>query len=230
MRRAGKRVFRKRAARKGGRRTKGSALVNNKLSPFASRFITRMKYSETITQVGPGGGGLTQFTMNLNSIQDPNRTGIGHQPYGHDTMASIYNRYRVIKCNYVISAVSTGGTTGNSLGLIAVLPANEVIALSGGLAEAQENPRCKFITQAAQAGPKVLKGSVYLPSLVGRSKAQYMADDRYQATYGTSPSELAILNIFGGLLGGAAETITTQFNVLLEFVVESFDIKQLAQS
>lgn len=230
MRRAGKRVYRKRAAKKGGRRRKGGALVNNRLAPFATRYITKMKYSETITQVGPGGGGLTQFTMNLNSIFDPNRTGVGHQPYGHDTMASIYNRYRVIKCNYVISAVSTGGTTFNSLGIIAALPANEVIALSGGLPEAQENPRCKFITQAAQAGPKVLKGTVYLPSLVGRTKAQYMADDRYQATYGSSPNEFAILNIFGGLLGGAAETVTTQFNCVLEYLVESFDYKQLPQS
>jgi len=219
--RKGRKAYKKRAP---------TVLVNRALSPFAQRFITRMKYAEQISQVGPGLGGLTQYTMNLNSIFDPNRTGIGHQPYGHDTMATLYNRYRVIKCSYAISALATGGTTADQYGIIAALPANEVIGISGGVAEVQENPRCKFVTQAPNSGPKVLRGTVSIPSLVGRTKSQYMSDDRYQAVYGTSPAELAILNIFTGLLNGNSETITTKLNIVLEFTVESFDVKNLLQS
>jgi len=229
MRRLGKRVYRRRKMLRKKARKGRTVLVNRALAPFAQRFITKMKYAETLTQVGPALGGLTQFTFNLNSIQDPNRTGIGHQPYGHDTMSSLYNRYRVIKCNYVISGVVTG-SSGDQYGIIAALPANEVAAVSGGVPEVQENPRCKFVTQAPNSGSKVLKGSVYIPSLVGRTKAQYMADDRYQATYGTSPNELAILNIFTGLTSGVNEQVTAKLNVVLEYVVESFDVKQLAQS
>lgn len=231
MRRFGKRVIRRRKMyKKKARRGQRSALVNRALAPFAQRYITKMKYAEQVQVTGPGLGGLAAFRFNLNSIFDPNQTGIGHQPYGHDTMASLYNRYRVIKCNYVISGISTGGTSGNQYSIIAALPSNEQVNLAGGLAEAQEHPRCKFVTQAPESGLKVLKGSVYLPSLVGRSKAQYMADDRYQATYGSSPNELAILNVFAGVLNGAAETTSMQLNVVLEYVVESFDVKSLIQS
>lgn len=233
MPRAVRRGAIKRKGRKGKlfrRRRNPTVNVNRALQPFAQRYIMKMKYCDSISQVGPGLGGLTQFTFNLNSIFDPNRTGIGHQPYGHDTMSAIYNRYRVIKCNYVISGLATGGTSGDSYGIIAALPANEVIALTGGVNEAQENPKCKYVTQAPNDGSKVLRGSVYIPSLVGRTKSQYMADDRYQAAFGTSPSELAILNVFTGLLNGAGETITAKLNVMLEYVVECFDYKQLVQS
>lgn len=222
-----KRRFRSKKMARKGRKTVN---VNRALQPFAQRYISKMKYSEQLTQVGPGLGGLTQFTMNLNSIFDPNRTGLGHQPYGHDSLAAIYNRYRVIKCNYVISALSTGGTSGDAYGIIAALPANEVATILGGVAEVQENPRCRYITQAPNAALKVLKGTVDIASLVGRTKGQYLSDDRYQATYGSSPNELAILNIFTGLLNGAAETVTTKLNIVLEFTVESFDVKNLVQS
>lgn len=224
---ANKKQYKKKAW---GKQKRSSVNVNKALAPFAQRYITKMKYAEQVQVTGPGLGGLATFRFNLNSIHDPNQTGIGHQPYGHDTMATLYNRYRVIKVNYAISALATGSTSGNQYSIVAALPANEVVNLSGGVAEAQENPRCKFITQAPDAGLKVLRGTVYLPSLVGRSKAQYMADDRYQAQYGASPNELAILNIYTGLLNGGAETVSMQLNVMLEYVVESFDVKTLTQS
>lgn len=224
--RAKRRLYRKRP---GGLRPR-NVLINRALQPFAQRYITKMKYAESLNIVGPALGGLTQYAFNLNSIFDPNRTGFGHQPYGHDTMATLYNRYRVIKCSYVISGLAIGGSTGDQYGIVAVLPANEVAAITGGVAEVQENPKCKFITQAPQDGSKVLKGTVSLPSLMGRNKAQYMADDRFQATFGTSPSELGVLNVFAGLLNGAAEQITTKLNIVLEYTVECFDFKNLPQS
>lgn len=224
-RRAG--VRRRRVARP---RRHPTTLVNRSLAPFAQRYITKMKYAEQLNIVGPALGGLTQYAFNLNSIFDPNRTGVGHQPYGHDTMATIYNRYRVVRCNYVISGFAIGGSTGDSYGIIAAMPSNELAAVTGGVSEVQENPKVKFVTQAPNDGSKVLRGSVYIPSLMGRTKAQYMADDRFQATFGSSPSELGILNVFSGLMNGASEQITCKLNVVLEYVVECFDFKQLPQS
>lgn len=221
-----RRVMKRRGKKWGKRKTVN---VNRALSPFAQRYITKMKYAEQLKVTGPGGGGLATFRFNLNSIFDPNRTGIGHQPYGHDTMQSIYNRYRVIKCSYVISAYNSA-SDGDAYSIVAALPANEQVNLIGGVAEAQENPRCKFITQAPNAGLKVLRGTVYLPSLMGRSKSQYMADDRYQAVYGSDPSELGILNIYAGTLDGEVATNTMSLNVVLTYTVESFDVKNLIQS
>jgi len=101
-RRAPARRFKKKGIRRGGQRT---TTVNKSLQPFPSRYICKMKYCEAINNVGgPTGAGYGNYQFLANSVWDPNATGIGHQPYGMDTMTSLYNRYRVISCKYVIGA------------------------------------------------------------------------------------------------------------------------------
>lgn len=231
-----------RIARRGGKRYRGRGRkygkrmskqqltnVNGALRPFAARYITKMKYAETLNVTGGIGSGFTTYRFNLNSLYDPNRTGIGHQPYGRDELNAIYNRYRVISCKYVISAYNSG-SSGDAYSVVAALPANEEVTLSGGMPQVQETPRAKYITQAPNAALKVLKGKVYIPSLVGLTKTQYMADDDYQATMDSNPNSLAILNVYAGAITGAAETNTTKLNVVLEYTVELFDPKQLPGS
>lgn len=194
-------------------------VVNRALQPIAQRYICKMKYAETTST-----SALGEYRFNLNSIFDPNRSGVGHQPYGHDTLQTLYNRYRVISCGYRIQAVQTA--TGVPIQL-ACQPANEQLTYTT-ISEMKENPRAKYVTVSPGAPAVYLTGKVYLPSLVGRTKAQYMADDRYQAEYGASPAENAILNIKAQTIADV-DTIFT-FNILLEYTVESFDIKNLGQS
>lgn len=205
------------------RRKKRTVLVNRSLQPISQRYICRMKYAENVLRTSVGGPATYEF--NLNSIYDPNRTGTGHQPYGHDQFSGLYNRYRVISCSYAISAIDTNGKYIQ----VAAIPANEPITFTG-IDSATENPRCRYITQAPNAALKTLKGTVYMPSLVGRSKAQYMADDRYQAQFGNNPSELAILNIAAQTLSGSADNMSIAFNITLTYTVEVFDVKNQAQS
>lgn len=232
-RRGGKKIYRRRKMqrRRGGKRT---VLVNKALSPFAQRYLCKMKYAEIRSVTGPIGGGLAQYNFNLNSIYDPNLSGIGHQPYGYDQLADLYNRYRVFKVDYAISALTTDAA-GVAYSVLAALPANEAISGSLGVAEVMENPRAKYITQAPNAALKVLKGSVSLPSLVGRSKSQYMSDDRYQAAWGASPAEQAVLNIMAGTIAGSGgnggtATNTMTLSVSLVYHVECFDVKNQIQS
>lgn len=197
-------------------------MVNRALHPIPQRYITKMKYSETVTSDANG-----RVRFNLNSLWDPNAEVGGHQPYGFDTLASLYNRYRVISCGYRITATSTTGSVGQSF-QVAALPANESLAIFS-MSEVKENPRAKYIIQTAGGGSAVLSGKTYIPSLVGRTKYQYMADDRYQALVTTSPNEFAILNIFTSGTGSDVSSALS-VNVLLEYTVEFFDIKHLAQS
>lgn len=193
-------------------------LVNNALQPIPQRFVVKMKYAEDVFTNASG-----LFTFNLNSVFDPNRTGGGHQPYSFDQLATLYNRYRVISCSWRVTAPSSTGTV--QLGCI---PTNEPIT-PATFAELKENPRTKYVIQHVGGNVQLCKGRSYIPSLVGRTKAQYMADDRYQATVLTDPAELAVLNIMAANNGGVG--INAQvLNVLLEYTVEFFDVKPLAQS
>lgn len=197
--------------------------INRSLQPFAQRYIARMKYA-TVAQLNLSNNYLYQF--NINSLYDPDRTGTGHQPYGFDQLAGIYNRYRVISCSYQITAYSAGAFNGPLR--IVTIPTNEATAGWNNVSEVIENPRAKWITQVPGGEQKVLKGKVYIPSLMGRTRQQYMADDRFQAQVSVSPSELAILNIGGGTMLDSSTDIL--LSVSLQFKVEFFDIKNQAQS
>lgn len=215
--RGGKRKMWKRKPRV-PRRQARTVNVNSALQPIPQRYICKLKYAEDVTTDGLTG----TWRFNLNSLFDPNQTGTGHQPYGFDQLATLYNKYRVISCGWRITSPSS--TANRQVGAI---PANEAVSFAT-FAELKENPRAKYVTQMLGGNAQMIRGKSYLPSLVGRTKAQYMADDRYQAFTTGSPAELAILNILTANQTGVP--VASDVNILLEYTVEFFDVKPLAQS
>jgi hypothetical protein len=214
------RKYRRRPARKGRKGRKGFKTNNNlrSLNPIAQRYICKMKYAETVATDANG-----RFAFNLNSIFDPNRTGVGHQPYGHDTLQTLYNRYRVISTTYRVIV-----PRNDQVIQAAVIPSNEVLSFTT-VAEMKENPRSRYICQQPGGQVIALAGKVYLPSLTGRTKNQYMAEANYQAEFGASPFELMPLNI-QVCTGADVPLSNTAVVVELVYTVECFDIKNLAQS
>lgn len=219
---------RKAGARKGKRRAgyKTISLVGKSLNPIPQRMIVKHKYATT---VNPGfiGSPETLHQFNLNSMWDPDRTGIGRQPYGRDTYALLYSKYRVISCSWRVA-----GLPSNSARVIqvAVVPTNQS-SPAINMAEVRELPRCKYVIQQPNAPQQFCSGKTYIPSLMGRTKAQYMADDTYAAAISASPSELALLNIYAGSF--TDDNITGEsvyFNVEMEFTVEWFDPAVLPSS
>lgn len=178
-----------------------------------------MKYSDNFALTALNG---YSYSFNLNSTFDPNRTGVGHQPYGRDSLAAIYNRYRVISCSYTLNCYS-----GVNPIRFATIPTNDLFAPIS-LSEVCENPRSRFAIQFPGGATRTIHGKVYLPSLEGRTTAQYMADDSYQALATASPSALALLNIYGGNIDGTA--VDVNCTITLNYTVEWFDYHTLAQS
>lgn len=222
----GKRAYGRRRPRRGGKKT---TLANRSaLAPIPARFITKMKYAESFVLSGTG---LRTQQMNLNSLFDPNRSGLGHQPYGFDQLcgpsgSALYNRYRVYKVDYVVVVAND---TYNIH--YAVLNTNDASPPIGNVSEARENPRCQYKCQNPGGTLKTITGSISLPSLMGRTKAQYMASDNYQSVYSASPNELAVMNIYAqGLNDDVGVSMSHTVNVLLTYHVEFFDPHVLDQS
>ena len=214
--------FKKGGKRRGYRKRgmKRMTNVNRSLGPFAQRYITTMKYSDTFTL---GSLGDATYRFNLNNLYDPNRTGAGHQPYGFDQLVPIYNRYRVISCSYTFQIYPSEGTAPIRF---AALPGNEEIT-NTTLSDACEDPRAKWAVQVPGGPAKVLKGKVYLPSLLGRTAAEYRATQGPLSNGGT-PADLAVLNLYAR---GLNEAATNAIGVItLKYVVEWFDPHVLPQS
>jgi len=201
-----KRIYRKR---------RGTPTIRNVgNSPLAQRFLTKMKYGERLSITTGVGDQPTDYIFNMNSIFDPNRTGTGHQPFGHDTMAQLYNRYRVYKMDYKVICEP------NSLGgNVTVIPNNNVNSLTGSdSGYIMELPRAK--TRLINLdGPTTISGTCNIAAINGSTSAAYKADDRFQALFANSPTELLGLHIV--VTNQVAGQST--FEVILNYHVELFD-------
>lgn len=68
---------------------------------LAPRVLTKLTYCDTVA-VSPATGSA-RHVFRMNSIQDVDYTGVGHQPAFHDRWAQLYNQYRVLSCAYQVT-------------------------------------------------------------------------------------------------------------------------------
>jgi len=170
----------------------------------------------------------TNQVMNLNSIYDPDRTGTGHQPYGFDSLAALYARYRVWAVKWKVTFHA-----GSLAYFAAVLPSNGALATAvtnqQSFTLACESPRSVAISQSQGANSTIVEGSLNLNDLNGTTIQEYMADDRFQGTTsGSGPSEVILLNIPSYNNNGT--TVTFDIMIELEYLCELHDPFMLAQS
>lgn len=93
-----------------------------------ARCMVKMPYYEEFS-VAVGAAAYADYTFSLTSIFDPNTTGTGHQPRGHDQWASFYNYYRVRKVTIVLQAWPNQADNTNDLQQIV---GSAVSVFSGG--------------------------------------------------------------------------------------------------
>lgn len=116
----GRRTFRKfRKTTRGRKYTRRSRKYNRRTSLYRSTNfggfpkskLVKLRYNETVS-VNPGVASVTAYSFRANSIFDPNQSGTGHQPMGHDQWAAIYNHYIVlgskIRCTFTPVNSGTG--------------------------------------------------------------------------------------------------------------------------
>ena len=218
-------VRRKRTTRpKYKRRTRRPLALRNS-NPnqlIAPKYITTLKYSDIISPPSSITGLSHNWQFNINSIFDPDRTGTGHQPLGHDQLALLYYRYRV----FGVSWRATFFQSANIGSVYAVVANDSTTLANSSYAVMKERPHA-FIKSVSTDKPTVITGRVSLPKLNGLTSAQFKANEQTQSLFGTNPSEQFFLNI-GGI--PAATTAAFPFTVDLVFHVECFDPIPLNQS
>lgn len=186
-------------------------------SPVSRRLITKLKYTQNLLtgNITSGNSSATQFRMN--SIFDPWVSGGGHQPYGHDSLALLYEKYRVFNFSWFISV---GGTTDRCH--VTVVPINSTTIPTQQLAG--EMPLAQTQVLSYNGGrPIEFYGSLYLPNFSGLSPTEYKANKDYEAAFGADPVENMYLNWV--LYNQSGATIATHFTVVLEYTVECHDTK-----
>lgn len=193
------------------------------VSPVAPKLRTRLKYS---TVYGVSISTSVDQRWRLNSLFDPDATGTGGQPTGFDQLSALYNRYRVYKTRWIARVV--GLTYGFVVNFV---PTNETTSL-GSLSNSIHSlslPYAHWTTASAGAKAEVIRGSIDLPLLNGRTHNQYFDDDVTSAAINASPSETLDLHMVVFSLDGTT-ACTGAIILVLEFDCEFFDPVQHSSS
>ncbi|AJD07499.1 putative capsid protein [Odonata-associated circular virus-19] len=210
------------AKRTGAPRTMRNSNTSQLIAP---RYITTLKYCERDSVVTSVSGASGADLYNLNSIFDPDRTGTGHQPLGHDQLQLLYNRYRVFGVSWRVTFYQPGAGVA---GLFAVFPQNNALTQNGVSTSVLKELPHAFTKLSRADQPVVFTGRVSLPKLTGQTPAQFKAGLEYQATFGASPSELQTLLVAVNPVTTGAQTFN--YEIELKYHVECFDPIPLAQS
>lgn len=207
-----------RRIRRSGTRTLRNSAPSTVIS---DRFITKMKYADRYAVVTLATGITAAYLFNLNSVYDPDRTGLGHQPWGRDQLAALYHRYRVFAVSWRVTFFATNAST-----TFTVVPLNNEQSTAGqSLSATREQPRAISKLSSVDR-PTTFSGRITLSRLNGQTSAQYKAGDRFQALADSNPAELMTLQV-------CANSFTASnypFEIQLTYHTEWFDPLPVGQS
>lgn len=181
-----------------------------------------MTYVENV-QINPTAGVTGVYVFRCNSINDPNFTGIGHQPMGHDEMQAIYGKYRVLRASIRCDFSSPGSGAANQV-IVGVRPSN-VSTTTTDLTKNLEFKDTIYRFLTASPAQQTMFHSWNQDRL-----AKYIPEDALSADFGNNPGQDAYWQIFAGCPDIAGDPGTVNITVRIIYTVRCYDLKDLAQS
>lgn len=199
--------------------------------PMPMRFYTRFRYSERFNINNSGSASsLASARINLNSLFDPNNSGVGHQPRGFDELCPVfYQKYRVYGCRVSVEPLVTStGTFGGRM-LFGWQPITNTTTLVTTQEEARECIGSKVWTVSNNTRPPKFVKYFDCASVCGYPKSSYRGDDETAALYNQNPEILSRLHLF---VGSPDDTtaVSAVLNVELTFYCVLFERDVVAAS
>lgn len=191
-------------------------------NPFPLGQRVTVSYAEPFTMTTGVSAFGTQQTMRLNSIYDPNQSGVGHLCYGHPNLAALYGKYRVDRVSWKITLTTPGAA--NDQYIAATMAPNTSGNLTGAtLFNPIEDPSSTVGLMSGNGDRRaVIYQTVDLHKLIGVSRAKYEADDTFSSGMSSNPAQIAYLN-FATCCADGSSGVTAQALIEMHFDVWVYD-------
>ncbi len=219
FRRRRKRNFRRR--RKRPFRNQQGALSLSLITPKLR--LVKLRYKECIS-FDAAAGGIDKNTFSCNSIQDPNVTGTGHQPYGNDEMAQLYDTYRVLGSKIVVQFATNVPTDVPVI--VGITKNNDsVLVDTGGLDAVMERPG--VVTRLLPPSESMILSETFsLKKTFGKNSAAIS----FAANVGAIPTSQFFYHIFVGSPTATSNPGVIVSVVTIDYIVQYSEPKVLSQS
>lgn len=158
------------------------------LCPFPDNLVCQLKYVDSYVLTSTGNAMSARQYMRLNSINDPDQTGTGHQPLWHDQLAAIYERYVVVKSRMKVTftpyanAIATANPSGP---MVVGVTGDQDASVSSTITTTLENSEWRTVQNANGGNNVVILSVDYTPK---KNLGLPDTDDTVGAAFGSNPS------------------------------------------
>lgn len=188
------------------------------LAGFPEKKFCRLRYVETINMTP---GTTLPYAFSTNSCFDPNHTGGGHQPYGFDQWAVIYNHYKVYASVMTLRATNFNAAQS---GTIFGIKVDDNAGTTLNINSLMEQKDSIYDVIVAQYSPKLLRKKWSL------RKTMDWTRDEVQAQVASSPVDQEYFNIYAGPADPGAQPGVVTFQVQIDYYVLFTELKDFANS
>lgn len=185
------------------------------------RFV-KLRYTEQFVLTSTSGATAKQV-FRCGSIFDPDLTGTGHQPLGHDEWSVLYNYYRVLGSKITVQPINSSAVPG----CICIFKNDDQSGPATGIAGIIEQGRCTWRMLAEDnANPPQTMVMKYSAK---REFPMLYKDDSLRATFGSNPGEDKYYIVALQALDGTS-TISVPCLINIEYLCELSSPTVLIQS
>lgn len=194
--------------------------------PMGKRFRTTTRYCTHRHQLNPGIGGLpATLVFSLNSLYDPDTSGVGHQALGFDQFIAMYDHYTVTNARARILFTNTDVTYAQygfcyiKDSAITTTDFNQII----------ENGMCRVTTLSEEGGNSSNRELAINVNCHKFFNQNVLNEENYAGGASSSPSDQVYLHV-GCMPVVSIDSQAVHFTIIIEYDVVFHEPKQLGTS
>lgn len=190
----------------------------------------KLRYVENLSLNAAAGTPAT-YIFRANSINDPNYSGVGHQPSNHDMWASLYNHYVVKGSKLTIRACGTNGTNPS---ILAVQLNDDTTLTLTSNTQIMEQGKARWTL----VGNSISNGDMHKNKVTCTYSARKdhgikdVKDNitRIGAAVGANPSEEMYYHVWTHAVNASVDAAIIDCVVTIDYVVTYSELKDIAES
>ena len=202
-------------------------LTNPNKTLFGNRKYVNLRYQETFSVALPALNAVDDRIFSASDLDDPDVTGVGHQPRGYDEIQALFNHWVVLSSKCTVQWV-TAGTGSNRPAMYCMIKLGDNNTGITAINEFMEDRNIKY--KLANPGGSQTQVTQYYNAKRFFTVTDPLDNDLLRGSLDTGPADNAFFHIGTANAFSDVGTPSYAFQVIIDYKVVFFEPIQPQQS